>query len=67
MIVRGDGSSSFINGNRRTRTAVARNTALASAGAAVGMARKLAPAGERSPGTVITSTVFGSCAMLASG
>ena len=30
--------SSFINGSRRTRTAVARNTALASAGAAVGMA-----------------------------
>ena len=61
-------SSSFISGRRRTRTAVARNTALASAGAAVGMARKLAPVGGRSsPATTITSTVFGSCAMVASG
>jgi len=60
-------SSSFISGRRRTRTALARNTALASAGAAVGMARKLAPAGARSPATVMTSTSFGSWAMLASG
>src|SRR5690348_11924853 len=35
-------SSSFISGRRRTRTAVARKTALARAGAAVGIARKLA-------------------------
>ena len=60
-------SNSFINGSRRTRTALARNTALARAGAVVGMARKLAPAGGRSPGTVMTSTSRGSCAMLASG
>ena len=61
-------SNSFISGSRRTRTAVARNTALASAGAAVGMARKLAPVGGRSSrGTVMTSTALGSWAMLASG
>ena len=60
-------SNSFINGSRRTRTALARNTALARAGAAVGMARKLAPVGLRSLGTVMTSTALGSCAMLASG
>jgi len=60
--------NSLISGSLRTRTALTRNTALASAGATVGMARKLAPVGGRSPpGTTITSTLPGSWAMLASG
>ncbi len=60
--------NSFISGSRRTRTALTRNTELASAGAAVGMARKLAPRGGRlSSGTTITSTLSGSWAMLARG